>query len=75
MLLKLLARGASDAAPASYVGKDLFYFHCGPLYGLSADSTAARRLCATVGDDKKLMLWDIEDCELLAKAALKVRAY
>ena len=36
------------------------------------DVTAARRLCASVGDDKQLMLWDAVDCELLAKTALKV---
>ena len=44
----------------------------GPVSGLAVDVTAARRLCATVGDDKQLMLWDAVDCELLAKTVLKV---
>ena len=35
-------------------------------------AVAARRLCVTVGDDKALMVWDVADCLLLAKTALKV---
>jgi hypothetical protein len=68
------ARPDSAGKSHSFVGKDLFHFHAGAVYGLSADSTAAKRLCATVGEDKKLMLWDIIDCELLGKAVLKVGA-
>ena len=55
-------------APSSS-GTVLFHYHVGSLYGLAV---AARRLCATVGDDKQLMLWDVVDCELLAKTTLKV---
>ena len=57
----------SNSVPPS-VGTVLFHYHVGSLYGLA---TAARRLCATVGDDKQLMLWDVVDCELLAKTTLK----
>ena len=54
------------------VGKDLFHFHTGSVCGLAADVTSARRLCATVSDDRWLLLWDLVDRELLAEAALKV---
>lgn len=38
------------------------------MYGLAADTTSGRRLIATVDDHKKLMVWDAQDCVLLAKA-------
>ncbi len=53
-------------------GKDLLYYHIGPVYGLAADVTSSKRLCATVGDDKQLMVWDAQDRVLIAKTALKV---
>ena len=59
----------SSSMEPSSSGTALFHYHVGSLYGLAV---AARRLCATVGDDKQLMLWDVVDCELLAKKTLKV---
>ena len=63
-----ISNSSSATAPVPAVGTVLFHYHVGSLYGLA---TAARRLCATVGDDKQLMLWDVVDCELLAKTTLK----
>ena len=67
---------SSAAAAASgesrAVGKDLFHFHTGAMYGLAADVTSSRRLIATVCDDRKLMVWDAQDCVLIGKALTQV---
>jgi WD40 repeat protein len=49
----------------------LFFFHTGPVYGLAADVSSSQRLFATVGDDKKLMVWDSKDRVVIGKATLK----
>jgi hypothetical protein len=58
--------------PSSDMGRDILYFHTGAVYGLAADVTKDRRLVATVGDDRKLMVWDAEDCVLIAKTLTEV---
>eukprot|EP01038_Epipyxis_sp_PR26KG_P012826 gene12826-17196_t len=58
----------STLSQTSYVGKDLFYYHSGPVYGLSTESIAnSKRLTASVCDDRRLMIWDAEDCSLIAR--------
>jgi hypothetical protein len=51
---------------------DLFFFHTGAVYGLAADVSSSARLFCTVGDDKKLMIWDSADRVLIGKTTLKV---
>lgn len=59
---------ASGDDASAFFGKELLHFHCGPVYGLAADSTPSARLVVTVGDDKKLMVWDSADRILIAKS-------
>jgi hypothetical protein len=65
---------SQQASVAPYYGKDLFHFHTGAVYGMAADVTSGRRLLATVCDDRKLMVWDVEDCVLLAKAVTQTQS-
>jgi hypothetical protein len=65
-------------------GRDLLYYHVGPVWGLATDTapsttttttpntttTHTKRLAVTVGDDRKLMVWDTVDRVLLAKASI-----
>jgi hypothetical protein len=54
---------------------DLLFFHTGAVYGLAADVSSSARLFCTVGDDKKLMIWDSADRVLIGKTTLKVRLF
>jgi WD40 repeat protein len=54
-----------------YPMRDLFYYHVGAVYGLSADASSARRLAVSVGDDKKLMVWDTVDRVAIARGNVK----
>lgn len=63
----------NNMAVASEVsGKELFHFHTGPVYGLAADTTQENRLFATVCDDRKLIVWDAQDCVMIGKATTQV---
>lgn len=62
----------AGAAASAVVGRDLVHFHTGPVYGLAADVSQNNRLFATVCDDRKLQVWDAQDCVLIAKCALQV---
>ncbi|KAJ1418197.1 WD40-repeat-containing domain protein [Ochromonadaceae sp. CCMP2298] len=53
-------------------GKELFSYHTGPVYGLAADTSQSNRLLVTCGDDRKLNVWDAQDCVLLARTATKM---
>lgn len=61
--------GAVNATTKS--SRDLFYYHTGPIYGLAADISSSQRLFVTVGDDRKIHVWDAQDCVLISKALLK----
>jgi len=65
------APSSAGGAVSDYRGSDLFFFHTGPVYGLAADVSSSQRLFATVGDDKKLMVWDSKDRVVIGKATLK----
>jgi hypothetical protein len=65
---------SAGAAPVAQ-SKDLLHFHTGPVYGLAADVTQNNRLFATVCDDRRLLVWDAQDCVLLAKCAIQVGIY
>lgn len=68
--------GSAGGAPRpALAGRDLFHFHTGSTWGLSAEDSSACRLFATTCDDRKLMVWDAQDCLLLAKAALSVSTF
>jgi hypothetical protein len=43
------------------------------VYGLAADVSQNNRLFATVCDDRKLQVWDAQDCALIGRTATKVR--
>lgn len=47
----------------------LFWFHTGALYGLAIDQGHRARVLATSGDDRRVLVWDINTCQLLAEAA------
>lgn len=54
-----------------YPISDLFSYHVGPVYGLSADVSSARRLAVSVGDDKDLMVWDTVNSVTIARGNVK----
>jgi hypothetical protein len=63
---------ASAGAASAAAFKDIVHFHTGPVYGLAADVTQSNRLFATVCDDRRLLVWDAQDCVLLGKVAIQV---
>lgn len=59
--------GASGAG-AGVSARDLFHYHVGPVYGLAVARDGS--LAATVGDDRRLMVWDLSAHCMLTSSAL-----
>lgn len=49
---------------------DVFHFHTGDVYGLATESSRGGRMIATVGDDRKLCVWDSLTRTLVCKTTL-----
>lgn len=54
-----------------YPMRDIFYFHVGAVYGLATDVSSAKRLAVSVGDDKKIIVWDTIDRVAIARGNVK----
>ena len=54
------SRGTSSAEDSKAPVRDLFHYHTGSVWGVSAERRAAGTLVASVGEDKMLCVWDTE---------------